>query len=242
MTSQIAAYVCLSRVKRLPSICVMQPFSTFLFANGNPAGPERLVRKLSKQITADQAIHEWSALDDEAAEAEKTDPMAKKHLCACCYLKGKAEYMLDARDFGVKVAGDFYDKYISQGSWTKCLDCLRETGTDTTSKTTQTNQPEVFACKRCVERDWRQKLLPNGHGCSTCRNIFDASCWDAQLIRNHRHSDRDLVCPGCTERGYAPGKYEEHECTECREKFGSHNFEKSVLYDLKRGRTKHVTC
>ena len=46
MTSQIAAYVCLSQVKQLQSMCDMQPFSTFLFAKGNPAGPERLVRKL----------------------------------------------------------------------------------------------------------------------------------------------------------------------------------------------------
>ena len=112
-----------------------------------------------------------------------------------------------------------YHRCYSQGSWTKCLDCMRETGTDTTSKTTQTNQPEAFACKRCVERDWRQKLLPNGHACSACRNVFDASCWDAQLIKKHRHSDRGLVCPGCTERGYAPSKYEEHHCEECREEY-----------------------
>eukprot|EP00959_Pyramimonas_sp_CCMP1952_P172570 3605859-Pyramimonas_sp.AAC.1 len=79
MTAQIAAYVCLSRVKRLLSICVTQPFSTFLFALGNPVGPERLMRKLSGQITGDEAIHEWGTLDDEAAEAEKMDPMARKH-------------------------------------------------------------------------------------------------------------------------------------------------------------------
>ena len=62
----------------------------------------------------------------------------------------REDYMLDARDFGVRVAGDFYDKYISQGSWTKCLDCLRKTSIDTTSKTTQTNQPEAFACRRRI--------------------------------------------------------------------------------------------
>ena len=54
----------------------MQPFSTLLFAFGNPAGPERLVRKLSGEITADAAIQEWSTLGDEAAEAGKTDLMA----------------------------------------------------------------------------------------------------------------------------------------------------------------------
>ena len=81
MTSQIAAYVCLSRVKRLLNICVMQPFSTFLFALGNPDGPERLVKRLSGQLTADQAIYEWSALADADAEAENIDPMAR-NTCA----------------------------------------------------------------------------------------------------------------------------------------------------------------
>eukprot|EP00959_Pyramimonas_sp_CCMP1952_P455320 9471379-Pyramimonas_sp.AAC.1 len=93
----------------------MQPFSTFLFGLGNPVRPERLMRKLSGQITADEAIHELSTLDDEAAECEKMDPMARKHLCVCCYLKGKQEYMLDARDLGMKAAADFYEKYVSQG-------------------------------------------------------------------------------------------------------------------------------
>ena len=128
MTSQIAAYVCLSRVKRPLSICVMQPFSTFLFALGNPAGPERLVRMLAGEITEKQAIHEWSRLEDADAEMETTDLMARKHICACCYLKGNEEYMLDARDFGVRFAGDFYEKYVSQGRWTRCLDCAREVG------------------------------------------------------------------------------------------------------------------
>ena len=37
-------------------VCVMQPFSTLLFAQSNPAGPERLVRKLSGQITEDEIM------------------------------------------------------------------------------------------------------------------------------------------------------------------------------------------
>ena len=48
----------------------MQPFSIFLFSLGHVAGPERLMLKLSGQIMEDQAIHEWSQLEAEAAEAE----------------------------------------------------------------------------------------------------------------------------------------------------------------------------
>ena len=38
VTMQIAAYVCLSRVKRLEHLCVIQPFSPKLFTLGNPMG------------------------------------------------------------------------------------------------------------------------------------------------------------------------------------------------------------
>ena len=93
MTIQIAAYVCLSRVKQLGSICVMQPFSPVLFAHGNPAGPKRLLRKLSGQITAEQAIMEWGAAEDAEAESNKFDPMEQKHMCVSCYLIGKSTCM-----------------------------------------------------------------------------------------------------------------------------------------------------
>ena len=53
------------------------------------------------------------------------------------------------------------------------------------------------------------------------------------MVRNHRRFDRDLVCQACAERGYAPGKYDEHQCEECFEKFGSLKFEKSVLQNAK---------
>ena len=107
MTNYIAAYVCLSRVKQLGSICVMQPFSTVLFAHGNLAGPERLVRQLSGQITAEQAIIEWSAAEDAEAESEKFDPMEQKHMCASCYLMEKKEYMHYVSNFGVTDGNEF---------------------------------------------------------------------------------------------------------------------------------------
>ena len=97
MISQIAAYICLSRVKRLESMCVMQPFSPFLFSHGSPAGPERLIRKLSKQISRDEALMEWEAEgSEEHAEPSnegRKDPMVAKHMCTSCYLKKKSEYV-----------------------------------------------------------------------------------------------------------------------------------------------------
>ena len=258
MTSLIAAYVCLSRVKRLQNICVMQPFSPFLFALGNPAGPERLVRMLSGEITELQAIHEWTRLEDADAEMETTDVMARKHICACCYLKGNEEYMLDARDFGVRFAGDFYEKYVSQGRWTRCLECMREASIDPARRggaqqalnamperpPSESSSQEASRCKRCIERDdvWNQNLKLNDHGCSACKKVFDASAWSWKVIKSHRERDRDLVCADCTERGYASGKYEEHQCEECLEIFGSLKFDRKRKYNTKRSQSCRLLC
>ena len=90
--------------------------------------------------------------------------------------------MLDARYFGVKSARDFYyGKNVSQGRWTRCLDCMREAGIDPLhgserSSASKTKEAEMNSeaelqqgarCKRCVERDvmWKQSLKPNAHGC-----------------------------------------------------------------------------
>ena len=118
VTSQIAAYVCLSRVKRLENLCIIQPFSSSLFTLGNPRGPHRLIRKLSQEITTNEAIDEWLAPTDAFPEGDKEDPMTTKHLCASCYSKGKEEWMLCAIDFGVQSGCDFYEKVRSQGQWT----------------------------------------------------------------------------------------------------------------------------
>ena len=85
---QIAGYVCLSRIKELRRICVLQPFSPLLFTRGPPAGPERLIRKLEKKITVEQCFEEWANDTTEDAEekgaAGETSPMASKHLCTRC--------------------------------------------------------------------------------------------------------------------------------------------------------------
>ena len=44
LKDQIAAYICLSRVKVLEGMCIMQPFSPYLFSHGNPPGPARLLK------------------------------------------------------------------------------------------------------------------------------------------------------------------------------------------------------
>eukprot|EP00959_Pyramimonas_sp_CCMP1952_P195375 4085518-Pyramimonas_sp.AAC.1 len=51
---------------------------------------------------------------------------------------------------------------------------------------------------------------------------------------DHRYSDRDLACPGCAERGVAPGNIDERQCEDCLEHLASVAFDKHVLYHAKR--------
>ena len=67
------------------------------------------------------------------------------------------------------------------------------------------------------------------------KNVFDASSWVETLMKNHLYHDRDLVCSDCAERGYEPGKHTEYQCQECLGKFGSSMFDKTLLFNKKRG-------
>ena len=57
---QIAGYVCLSRIKELEKICILQAFSPLLFTRGPPAGPQRLIQKLQKEMTIEECFEEWA--------------------------------------------------------------------------------------------------------------------------------------------------------------------------------------
>ena len=67
---QIAGYVCLSRIKELEKICILQPFSPLLFTRGPPAGPQRLIQKLQKEMTIEECFEEW-AKDTTEDDVEK---------------------------------------------------------------------------------------------------------------------------------------------------------------------------
>ena len=128
---QIAAYVCMSRVKELLKLSVLQPFSTYLFSQGPPPGPETMIWKLEKAITAEETLEERALTGDEEAleaEKEKKNPMSAEHLCASCYLRGHSDYRKPAKAFGIEKPSDFFPKYLAQVCWTRCLQCQKDVG------------------------------------------------------------------------------------------------------------------
>ena len=110
--TQISGYVCLSRVKELSRISVLQSFSPLLFTQGPPTGPERLLRKLKRKITVYECFHEWSEdtnlATDRHREATAQNPITAKLFCTNCYLNGESEYMLPSKAFGISIRKDFF--------------------------------------------------------------------------------------------------------------------------------------
>ena len=62
------------------------------------------------------------------------------------------------------------------------------------------------------------------------------------MIKNHHDRNRDLVCADCRELGYAPGRYDEHQCEECLETFGSLKFDRKNKYNTKRNEKCRLLC
>ena len=55
--------------------------------------------------------------------------------------------MLDARNFGVKTADEFYKKYVSQGRWTRCLECMHKASIEP-SKSSRPHLPWTTMAER----------------------------------------------------------------------------------------------
>ena len=139
-SSQIAGYVCLSRIKKIISIWILQAFSPLLFTQGPPKGPERLIRYLQKRLSAKDdeekdeisqaCFAEWEKDKDEkeTKASEGKNPLDTKHRCTSCYLRGREEYKLPPKDFGITCRSEYYGKYVAQGAWTRCLQCQTESG------------------------------------------------------------------------------------------------------------------
>ena len=108
----------------------------------------------------------------------------------------------------------------------------------------ESDAQKTAECRRCIESNgvWKECLTPNGHGCAACKEVIEARAWNKKMIKNHHYLNRDLVCPRCVARGYAPGKYDEHQCDECLEKFGSLKFDRKSKYNKKRNAKYRLVC
>ena len=96
--------------------------------------------------------------------------------------------------------------------------------------------------KVVFQASWATTLRANTHGCSKCRKVLDQSHWSTQVVKNHRHFQRDLVCTDCLNNGFSPGRYEQYECQQCKLTLGSLKFAKMMLANFKRRESTPLIC
>ena len=87
-------------------------------------------------------------------------------------------------------------------------------------------QRRTEKCRCCATKEgvWNQRLKIQTHGCAVCHSVLSENSWNPKTIGSHLSHFRDLVCPRCTMRGYAPHRYESYQCTSCLETFGFRQF------------------
>ena len=118
-------------------------------------------------------MEEWA--DDTDDGATGIDPMKQKYLCTICYLHKAKQYEHPIQDFGVLKREEFFAKYVSQGGWTRCLQCQKKYGALSHIVQNTMDARSYFvqeagdkACEICVNKFLRAEVLPGLHGCSVC--------------------------------------------------------------------------
>ena len=137
---------------------------------------------------------------------------------------------------------------MQQGQWARCEACRDDIVQGTTctaaapSDLVGANHADA-ACEHCSKRThWKQRLGADMHGCAACHCVFDRSEWAPTKIADHKRKNIDLVCGSCRTKGFSPGIYEKHLCTQCQEEFGTLQFDKDNLKDFKRQKTSKLVC
>ena len=74
----------------------------------------------------------------------------------------------------------------------------------------------------------------NSHGCRACRKIFDNREWPKQILKNHQHSKRKLICSACKAEGFTTYCTDGVTCRMCGKKRGVGKFSKHARYDQRR--------
>ena len=145
-------------------------------------------------------------------------------------------------------SAEFYRKYVSQGCWTRCLECQRTYGPSTaatsTTETTTAVEKEIAsdACKFCGECFPRLALECGNHGCSACRKVLPAKHWNKDKQKNHRRYKRRLVCDECATIGFTATDWAKYKCVLCVQTMGHMNFDPDALKNYKTRAGSSLEC
>ena len=188
MACQISGYVILSLVKALLCIYILQAFSILLFSRGPPPGPDRLIRKLSGEITTEQAMDEWlqeEGSDEGGTNETSTDPMKKHYRCTSCCLQGK-DSIHPLASFGVHDHRQFNHRFLRQCCWTRCTSCSQTQGVVDRTQSAARSKPSPAGkvCTICAERWPGKEIHVDCHiCCGPCAKEYAGAHWTVEILK-----------------------------------------------------------
>ena len=118
---QISAYISFSRVRKLNTIWVLQPFALSLFQQGPPPGPAILLDRLlgKRQESIEEAFARYDSAHPEEERKKKGGAMSDVYQCRQCREEGR-KYMLSPIAFGADECSQILDKIPREGAWARC--------------------------------------------------------------------------------------------------------------------------
>ena len=157
-------------------------------------------------------------------------------------------FLHPVKNFGIVSRGDLYKKYISQGSWTRCVECQKKASLKLGTSESPSVQSDkrnkdngggrTDCCGLCVNTFGWDSIRVGMHGCRACSRPFGGECWNKEILRNHERFKRPLVCNDCNAKGCTAKDRKTYVCTQCLKDWGSLKFNKHDLYYSKRSEGK----
>jgi hypothetical protein len=185
---QVSGYTMLSRAKYLEKIWVMQPFSQDLFSRGPPSGPEILMKKLLGELAPEDVVEEFEktiGIDKRRSEAHKL------YHCTHCFLSGRRNFRKPAVAFGANSVSEILALIVSDGAWTRCLQCREIAALCRASKSKEVAAVQPASTgQTCSEKD--------GLTCSSCKQTRPYEYFTEAAVKNRdRNTTRRCnLCEG----------------------------------------------
>ena len=213
---QLRGYIALSRVEYADKLLIMQPYSPWLFRQGELPGPHILRRFWREEITQEDIATEWERLSEARLSWKQIEDMPLP--CWSCSEKAGVETMLPLKMFA---SDNSWNHTVGLGADAICAACKKQR-----------------AEKKRVHTRFHHENAPAGHThCVVCNNNKPDTDFDKDKLDQWRqggHMTR-ATCQQCSTKSV--------HCVVCDRTKPDTDFDKDELEQLRTSKhTTRATC
>ena len=168
--AQVSAYMCISRLQHIDDMCITQPYAPTLFEQGEPPGPDLLLRFLRNEVPVSQLGKEWAALKDVSSKERKKWPEDMPLYCRGCSAAAGEDVFRRAKQFPHSGPETLWKEVVCKGMERFCEKCSSSHGKAELTSEGQVNKDTTAnLCAWCGMKPCAQKTSTTSHVlCSTC--------------------------------------------------------------------------